>query len=516
MSHIDEESAALVESMRVPRVWKNGQIPISRLPDEILLMIFKHFEEERRLNGYDSDDDFESDAVDDAPACLVVTHVCRRWRKVALECPTLWRFISSTSLYWLDVMLERSQQAPLVVTYTTFAISLKGCLEKILLHLPHIKYLELRALSYHVGRVMDLLSSQPAPMLETFKFSVYGQLPSTVSISDTIFQGQAPSLRYLEVDYCNPRWSSSIFSGLRTLYVAKTSLPDLLSALQCTDTLEQLTLRYDFLQTGQSILIDGVPLPRLKKIVLDGTSLETAVSLLGRLALPVNVKIALQLSSIEGHRTFADLFSVMNMHPGGSGPVFRSLRAIKLKPWRFAVQFSSLTEINSNYSWNPQDDDIQLSIQFYYEDSNEFQPNGPPAGFSRDIVFDMCKIIAQRSGLTFFSGKFESIYVEGGPDFIGGLTAALRIEGSSRGTYPSLRVLKLLGISFEGDELQNLRDVLTMRAKHEVPVHDLRLRLCRNFTADQMQLFQQVVMNKIDCDQSTLDHGSIAAILYPS
>lgn len=74
--------------------------------------------------------------------------------------------------------------------------------------------------------------------------------------------------------------------------------------------------------------------------------------------------------------------------------------------------------------------------------------------------------------------------------------------------------MELLGISFEGDELQDLRDVLKMRAQHDVPVRDLRLRLCDNFTADQVQLFQEVVVNKIDCDQFTLDHASTVAVPF--
>ncbi|KAG2053642.1 hypothetical protein BDR06DRAFT_452206 [Suillus hirtellus] len=424
MSHI---FAALTESMRVLRFCRNDRIPIiSRLPDEILLIIFGHLEEEKRLNGYDShDNEFASDVTGGVPACLVVTHVCRHWRKVALECPTLWTFISSASLRWLDVMLERSQKAPLIVTYNPFSISLDNFLEKVLLHLPHIKYLELRAHSYNVGRVMNLLSSQPAPMLETFKFSVECNLPPTVSISNTIFQGQAPLLRHLDVDYCNPRWSSCIFGGLRALCVRKTSLSDILSVLRCTPVLEQFTLQLQLPESDQSTLIDRVPLARLKNIVLDGTTLQNAVSLFKRLALPVDVKIALQLSSIEGPSTFADLFSVMNKHPDGSGPVFRSLRAIKFKPWRFSVQLSTSMEINSDYSWNPQDDDIRLSIQFYYED-DEVQPNDPSA---TNIIFDIYNIIAQRKRRTFFSGEFKYINVEGCPDFIEGLTAALRIEG---------------------------------------------------------------------------------------
>lgn len=37
-----------------------------------------------------------------------------------------------------------------------------------------------------------------------------------------------------------------------------------------------------------------------------------------------------------------------------------------------------------------------------------------------------------------------------------------------------------------------------MRAQHDVPVRDLSLRLCDNFTVDQVQLFQEVVVIAIN------------------
>lgn len=491
--HNDENSA---ESMRILRSHSNSRLPISRLPNEILLNIFKYYEEETRLDGYNNDDDSSaSDEIDDVPACLVVTHVCRHWRKVALECPTLWKFINSTSSVWLDLVLERSQKVPLVVTYSSVSISLENCLEKVLLHLPRIKYLELRVFSYDVDRVMDLLSSQPALMLETFKFSVNGRVP-TVSMSNTIFRGQAPLLRHLDISNCGHGWTSCIFGGLRTLHIGHMQLPDVLAALQCMPSLEQLTFQDDLLQSDEpqsdELILIKVPLARLKNIALDGTPLQNAISLFTHLTLPADIKIALQLSLVEGPETFADLFSVMDMRPHGSGPVFRSLRAIQIEPWLYAVQFSTSTAINSVYFGHPQDDDIRLSIEFYYFEDGEEIPRG--------LIFDICEIIAQRRRQTFFSGKFESISVDGETQFIGGLTAALRIEGSSNIPYPSLRVLELIGVYFEGDEFQDLLDVLTMRVQHNVPLYDLRLRICNNFPSDPVVAFREVaqVVNDFD------------------
>ncbi|KAG1735475.1 hypothetical protein EDD22DRAFT_1010711 [Suillus occidentalis] len=127
MMHTDENSAALAESTHVLRSHSNSQASILHLPDEILLIIFKYVEEDTRLSVFDFDDDDDDDIkllMDDTddedddcgvPACLAVTHVSRHWRKVALKSPTLWRFIGFTSIFWLDIILERSQKVPLVV-----------------------------------------------------------------------------------------------------------------------------------------------------------------------------------------------------------------------------------------------------------------------------------------------------------------------------------------------------------------------------------------------------------------
>ncbi|KAG1881267.1 hypothetical protein F4604DRAFT_1922275 [Suillus subluteus] len=494
MMHIDENSAALAESMRVLRSRSNGQIPISRLPDDILLMIFELFEEEKRLNGRDNRDHIHATyGIDNVPACLEVTHVCRHWRNVALGCPTLWTFINSPPPLWLDVMLQRSQKAPLVVTYklprwSRPPISLEDCFEKVLLHLPRIKHLKLRTYQEYAGPVMDLLSSRPASMLETFKFEhkhpYFGTSRSIVSTADGY---------------------RAVFGGLRTLHVGGTSLPDLLLALRCMPALEQFMFQFELLSSDQPILPDKVPLARLKSIAIEA-SLATAVPLFAHLALPADVKIALHLPSIEGTPTFADLFSVM---PEGSGPVLRSLRAIKFRPgpWSMAVQFSTSTAINSDYSWNPQDNNIRLSIEFVYR--HIYYVPHIAAEISRNIVFDICRIMAQRRGQNLFSGEIESMHLKGceDSDFIRGLTTALRIEGSSNVTYPSLRVLGLRRMQFSGDELQELRDVLKIRAQHNVRVHDLRLTRCNNFTADEVQLFREVVVNDIECDQHTLEHS---------
>ncbi|KAG2756568.1 hypothetical protein P692DRAFT_20814575 [Suillus brevipes Sb2] len=236
------------------------------------------------------------------------------------------------------------------------------------------------------------------------------------------------------------------------------------------------------------MLFDEVPLARLKSMYLCATSLQNAVAVPAHLAVPVDVKISLRLLSIQGSKTFFDLFSAIYKHPGGSGLVLRSLRATNYNTRHMAVQFSTSSAIKPD----PGDDDIQLSIQFFFDLPIVVQP---------DIILDIWQIITQQKHQTFFIGELETIHFEGFVGFIWGLTAVLRIDGS----YPSLRILELRDMALQDDAPKDLRDVLAKRTRHN-RTQNLRLTLCKNFTANQEQLLRQVIAN-VDCDQWTLNGG---------
>ncbi|KAG0709296.1 hypothetical protein DFH29DRAFT_224156 [Suillus ampliporus] len=502
-SYIDKDLTPSPESMPVLHSHGNSLARISCLPPEILATVFRHYVEEQ---------DFASHTSNSAPACMTVTHVCGQWRQVALECPTLWTFISSASARWIGIMLERSKNAALVVTYNV-PVSPRDCLEQILSQLPRIKDLRLYLSVSNVDRIVDLLSSQPAPLLQIFKFSVMALgLVTLRDISNTIFQGHAPQLQSVELGMCYFSWTSCIFSGLRTLCVygiATTSLAQLVPALRRMPDLEHLTLERVLIISEETELFDRVPLARLKSIALDATAIRTAATLFAHLVLPVDVKVALQLTQIEGPPNFSDLFSAMDKHPDRSGSVIRSLRAIRLADRTFGVQFSTATAINPIHSWNPHDDDIRLSIQFTYVTSADAEPT---------IIFDVCRMVTQDKIHTFFGSELdlpgrdfwragsaclpdlEVIYMN--RSFIGGLIAALEIEGKrgSNVEYPLLRVLQLDGVTFEAGEPQELRDVLEMRVKHGFRIHALQLAECVNLTADEVQLFREVVAD-VDWDE---------------
>ncbi|KAG0709297.1 hypothetical protein DFH29DRAFT_1027290 [Suillus ampliporus] len=218
-------------------------------------------------------------------------------------------------------------------------------------------------------------------------------------LSDTIFQGRVPQLQSVELSRHNFSWTSCIFSGLRTLHVRGTGIiyaVQLVSALRRMPGLEQLTLERLSIFSEEIKRFDKVPLALLKSIALDATTIRTAAVLFANIALPFDVKIALQLTEIEGPQSFSDLFSAMDKHPDESGSVSRFLRAFRLAYRAFGVQFSTSTAIDPIPSWNPGEDDIRLSIQFAYATSAEVEPT---------IIFDICRMVTQDRIRSFFFGS---------------------------------------------------------------------------------------------------------------
>jgi hypothetical protein len=174
------------ESKRVLRSRRNELLLIFRLPTEILVTVFKNVEEDHRL---------DESASSDVPPCVVVSRVCRYWRSVAYACPALWTHIRSTNPHLVVIMLEKSRNLPLVVMYKSPAPP-RRYLKPILSHLPvpRIKSLKFRALDIYADPIIQWLSSQPAPLLETFEFSKPINSPVAVTvvtrpISNDIFQG---------------------------------------------------------------------------------------------------------------------------------------------------------------------------------------------------------------------------------------------------------------------------------------------------------------------------------------
>ncbi|TFK60887.1 hypothetical protein BDN72DRAFT_965468 [Pluteus cervinus] len=289
-TEIDKAIAALYESIHALRTYRNSFSPISGLPPEILARIFS-FIRQRSIRSCRNSNRSRF------PCWAVVTSVSQYWRKVALRCPDLWSFISSSySNRIITIWLHRSKPSPLSVSLKHHANS-----EFVRMALPRIRELKLESLTRPSWNTLLPDLSFPAPRLESLSISFGSALgrylgmhtPPSTGL-DIIFNGRAPSLRRLELRNCS--FKLIPFTGLTALEIHDPhhfSSVDLLVALQELSRLTSLSLSNVHFRSG--VLVNPVTsglcitaLPSLESLSIRGQSFNDGLSLLSHLSIPAN------------------------------------------------------------------------------------------------------------------------------------------------------------------------------------------------------------------------------------
>lgn len=141
---------------------------LNALPDELLITIFE-------WAAWSSTPVNEWSAKDVFPVEMVVSHVSRRWREVAVNTPTLWtriQFFGSLPLSRPLNYIERSRSSLIDVSIDIgYEIEGHGKSNEIMhilhLHLSRVRLLDFTTTGRHgLGRVRRLLDKEPAPRLE--------------------------------------------------------------------------------------------------------------------------------------------------------------------------------------------------------------------------------------------------------------------------------------------------------------------------------------------------------------
>ncbi|KAI0320594.1 hypothetical protein OF83DRAFT_1212105 [Amylostereum chailletii] len=143
---LDGELDALAEVTRLVKRRRNDCAHVSRLPQEVLVRIFRAMERPQRRMLYYSRFSYDL-------GWMLVTHVCQYWREVALDNSSLWSTLrcADVSPAWGTEIMKRSKQAPLNVEVSTASDrssarqpSIKDILEEIMTsHSHHLRNLKL-------------------------------------------------------------------------------------------------------------------------------------------------------------------------------------------------------------------------------------------------------------------------------------------------------------------------------------------------------------------------------------
>lgn len=282
--------------------------PIDRLPTEVVGLIFKSL---WRQTAPHPQLDIETwpwyDAIQ--PCIVRITHVCRRWRAIALDIPMLWSRIDDRVWPRVLAFLQRSRSVPIAVS-----ICLRSGLvdHDLLLKSSHDR---LQRLDIRLEEADIFVASRldfPVPCLEVFtlqceKYNSVGEKHQPL-----LFCGETPSLRAMALLHVRHWLPANHFPNLVHLNISYFFMEEL--PLTVVTNLLSHCPRLESLHCGQIwsyLLFDldlrppaaPVPLPKLRSISSSGGTLQGAQALLSSLILPRNVRIRIHNAPVQSHTT---------------------------------------------------------------------------------------------------------------------------------------------------------------------------------------------------------------------
>ena len=248
---IDAEIKSLEESIRELKYRRNALAPVSSLPTEVIDAIFLF------ARVMVSSSSATSGKKAEPLAWLRLTHVCHRWREIALNQPLFWNHVNFATLSSAGAaeIVARAKTAPLYLEarllgshwddarYREFQEELQVCVSCTCHLLISANYLHLR-------KTLDSLLS-PAPTLESLSLYSERQFlqpwlpPLQLDVPETLFGGAMPRLSCLQLRNCNIGWKSPLLKGLRIFEMrspSMTVLPTLSVWLDALDEMPQLKM----------------------------------------------------------------------------------------------------------------------------------------------------------------------------------------------------------------------------------------------------------------------------------
>ncbi|KAI0042359.1 hypothetical protein FA95DRAFT_1682596 [Auriscalpium vulgare] len=279
-------------------------VPVARLPPEILALIFS------TLSSTDPPRSKRSRAAHRKRkyklGWLTATHVCQRWRNIALCDPALWAsnivLPSVLGDRWAAAFVARAQNVPLTIWCNDFSsdrpaealsdTSFIGANIATIMHLRTYLY-QLRTLC------------TPAPLLRTLIIKTYDQerlLPDALPVF--CGAGGLPELRHLSVITWEPQnWTPLLLAQLVSVDMAflvqltGAELASILAPLGRMPALERLSLQV--LGPADTSEVPVALLPALRHLTL-GETVNEALPILAHLALPAGVRVSCDVNWSEG------------------------------------------------------------------------------------------------------------------------------------------------------------------------------------------------------------------------
>ncbi|KAI0076204.1 hypothetical protein K474DRAFT_1291804 [Panus rudis PR-1116 ss-1] len=493
----EEAVAAELTQIALKRRSLNELLPVVQLLPEILLHIFKYcvyaFEKSpSRPYGW----------------VRPVTHVCHRWRKLALDSPSLWTHIVVTRPSWGRILVERSQQAYLIVLANQ-NVPVDGFLgELITKDIHRIQSLQLTLdRSQWLALGAKLPTCQPAKALQRVRLTNIGTQRQNQPLELPLFIAERPEIQSLKVS--GPwvlSWNNPPFSP--NLHELSITLPNrgnqftIDSVLTVLEGLSQLRVLHLAFESSRMVLdqndasfaaTKAIHLPRLSLLSIKDVA-HSCATFLRQISFPPTSHISVHVDGFNDTDDLRGLTTSLSHHMQGMGPM-RTMRtgAIGNADDYYLELYSVPAAIEDIFSFpNLGDPKIKLVICRLYSSDIVFN-----AAFNELLAPEVSSVLLEgfrAKGeltphiITLFSEmpKVESLRVRGGAlKYIAGLLAYgmphfFQVESScSDATHTillqQLRELMIDPIDFaltslRSDKLDMLCDALQQRKDINGPI----------------------------------------------
>ncbi len=217
---------------------------------------------------------------------VLLSHVCRDLRHIALSTPKLWssiEFVAGQSSHEeLETRLSRTQDIPIDISIDGLeTVEDAEALRKLLIpHVSRWRSFRLNAIKPDAAELIMKSLVDEAPILESMALTCTSEAPFSP------FGGRAPSLKHLYVKHTPLIWDTPMFNGLQTLHLESPSwtATHLLANWQA---LEQLTIRAEPHHPLIFSFNDAaITLPHLHCLELNGITEDDIVRILSHVELP--------------------------------------------------------------------------------------------------------------------------------------------------------------------------------------------------------------------------------------
>jgi hypothetical protein len=488
------------EDLRELQSQHNSLIPICRLPNEVLSLIFISC-------VTDAHGVFKSWVVDSKVystrfSWIWVTHVCRHWREVALSCPEMWATPVFQKPNMAQEMLVRAKGAPLRIHAPNFSTrrEQEEVLKEAFKDMARIA--ELHFVVSSLSEDTRSLLSRPAPLLRSLEVSS-GPSTNEVQLPDNFLACDVPLLRNLTLRRCLFCLDKIDPSNLRSLslhgndHFKQPRFKSLLEVLQAMQSLEHLELSGSA-RIGEIVTLDTiVALPRLESVKIRA-AIPTCVSILDCIDIPSQATVdvmGIALSSYDSKVALPCLARLIKKIIGDTKAI--SLQTVdEYGPFELKIYDQDLPD-DPHYASTPvprlhfqHPRSTIPTLRHFFQQTLEMLPLAQLTA----VHLDVCDMISTSEYIERF-GSLAALYtisVDGACAY-----TFLQAFGQSEAqiSFPSLKRIVFWNVNFEEppELFDELLAELHDRSEKGAPIQEIGVREGIHFSEDHERELREVV-----------------------